>query len=368
MGAFDKRKKELDMLEKEVDANPTAMGYVNLIERYIAITEHVKALELARHAVDRFPASERVQLTLQNVRRIGLQHELAAVQKEMAEKPSATTYEKLARINFDDLANKSKAQEVALEGLLKYPNSDGLHLVTGQIRLERYHADFLPNDFLEARQHLEEAIRLNGKNFKARLLLARMYAEVGMPQLARPLLEKLRAEAPDEVVEKLFKAVANAAPVGAADLETRLGELENRGTLDEAGRGATQIFSKGGAGRAMVQRPAVDAFIRRLEFIGGFKCGAIVTKTGDVVGKSIRVPELDATFGGMVHTIYKASETASNRMDIGSFVSGEIETPHGTLAISECGNLILGILAGQPAKRTELSKALEDFVSLASPA
>lgn len=368
MGAFDKRKKELELMEKEVDANPTAMGYVNVVERYMAINEHRKAMDVARRALERFPASERVQLTLQNVRRVALQEELAALQKELVEKPNAQTYERLARVNLDDLGNKSKAQEVALDGLLRYPNNDGLHLVAGQIRLERYHADFLPNDFIEAKGHLEEAIRLNGKNFKARLLLARMFAEVGMPQLARPILEKLRQEAPDEVVEKLYKAVEHAAPVGAADLETRLSELENKGTLDEASKGATQVFARGGAGKAMVQRPAVDAFIRRLEFINGFKCGAIVTKSGDVVGKSIKIPELDATFGPLVHEVYKASETASNRMDIGSFVSGEIDTPHGTLAVSECGNLILGILAGNPARRTELSKALEDFVSLASPA
>ena len=46
------------------------------------------------------------------------------------------------------------------------------------------------------------------------------------------------------------------------------------------------------------------------------------------------------------------------------FVNGEIDTPSGTLSISASGGLVLGILAGEPAKMNQLRKAAEEFATV----
>ena len=53
-------------------------------------------------------------------------------------------------------------------------------------------------------------------------------------------------------------------------------------------------------------------------------------------------------------------------MDIGTFVSGELDTSVGRLAMAEWKGYIVGILADQPAKKEDLNAAVEKFVSLLS--
>jgi hypothetical protein len=53
-------------------------------------------------------------------------------------------------------------------------------------------------------------------------------------------------------------------------------------------------------------------------------------------------------------------------MDIGTFVSGEMDTSVGRLAMAEWKGYIVGILADQPAKKEDLNAAVEKFVSLLS--
>ena len=74
MGLFDSsRRRQLDDLEREVLANPTPQNMVSLIERYMAAGQEDKALEMAKKACEKFPNSEKVQVTFQNVRRLQLQ-------------------------------------------------------------------------------------------------------------------------------------------------------------------------------------------------------------------------------------------------------------------------------------------------------
>lgn len=71
-------------------------------------------------------------------------------------------------------------------------------------------------------------------------------------------------------------------------------------------------------------------------------------------------------FTAFLQEIYHCSEDASKKMDIGSFTSGEMDTSVGRVAMAEWKGFILGILADHPAKKEDLSSAVEKFVSFLS--
>src|SRR5882757_4220064 len=158
MGLFDgTKRRHLNDLEREVLANPTPQNMVSLIERYMAAADEAKALEMARKAVEKFPNSEKVQTTYQNVRRLQLQAEITEISKALRRSPGKSLYERLASIYHSELGNRTKA----FETLAKFPQSDGLHLISGLIRMDRFHTDYLANDFTEAIHHFEKAASIN---------------------------------------------------------------------------------------------------------------------------------------------------------------------------------------------------------------
>jgi hypothetical protein len=71
-------------------------------------------------------------------------------------------------------------------------------------------------------------------------------------------------------------------------------------------------------------------------------------------------------FTRFLQDIYQVSEDASRKMDIGTFVSGELDTSIGRVGMAEWKGFIVGILADQPAKKEDLDHAIEKFVSFLS--
>jgi len=71
-------------------------------------------------------------------------------------------------------------------------------------------------------------------------------------------------------------------------------------------------------------------------------------------------------FAKFLQDIFGCSEDASRKMDIGTFVSGELDTSLGRVAMAEWKGYVMGILADAPAKKEDLNAAVERFVSLLS--
>lgn len=359
--ASDKKKKELAALRKAVEASPSPAGFVSVVEKYAAAGDLIAAADTARQAMKQFPTAEKVQQAYQNVRRIELQGQIQDLTRAITEgRAGAGEFDRLAVIYSQELGNKTKAYEIAREGLAKYKKAAGLHLLCGEIRADRYAEDHLANDWIEARNHLEKAVELSPATTMARLHLAQLFVMVGLTAEAKPIVDKLAAEAPSETVEALARQIAAAPAAGPVDVETRLAELQKAKAPGSAGG------APGTAGA--VDKNVLEAYLGRMEKIDGFKAAAIVAADGQVLlVKSVK-PELSAAFGQLVHAIYLACEESSHRMDIGSFVSGEIDTPRGTIEVAEGGHLVLGILAGEPAKTAQLRKATEEFAAISRPA
>ncbi len=369
MGLFDSKRRQLEELEREVLANPTPQNLVSLVERYMAAGDDRKALEMARKAVDKFPDSEKVQVTYQNVRKLQLQSEIQEINKALRKNPSKSHYERLSDIYHRELGNRNKAFETALEGLAKFPSSDGLHMVAGQIRMDRFHQDYVANDFVEAVRHFEKSASVNPRNYKALVSLGRLYAEVGAFYKAKPVLEQaLQASPGDEHAELLLQRVTANLPLTVPNLDDSLAEIESRRELSPEGVELRQIFepSPRGAAPPQVNPSKIEGFLVGFEAMNGYKCSAVLTRDGASVAAHTRGMVSRERFTRLIQEIYQCSEEASRKMDIGTFVSGEIETSIGRVAIAEWKGFIIGILADHPSKKEDMDGAVEKFVAFLS--
>ena len=371
MGLFDSSKRrQLDDLEREVLANPTPQNMVSLVERYMAAGSEDRALEMAKKAVDRFPNSEKIQTTYQNVRRLQLQSEITDITKALRKSPSRGHYERLADIYHRELGNRTKAFEIALEGLAKFPTSDGLHMISGQIRMDRFHQDYLANDFTEAVHHFEKAASINPHNYKAVASLARLYAEAGAYDKAKESAEKvLQLNPGDEHGEQILAFVAENLAKAVPNLEDALGEIETRRSLSTDGMQVSAMFepaARAGGAAPQVSPMKLDGFLVGYESMNGYKCCAVLGRDGAVVAAHTRGMVPKESFAQFLQDVYLCSEDGSRKMDIGTFVSGELDTPVGRVGMTEWKGYLFGILADQPAKKEDLDAAVEKFVSFLS--
>ncbi len=371
MGLFDSsRRRQLDDLEREVLANPTPQNMVSLIERYMAAAQEDKALEMARKAVEKFPDSEKIQVTFQNVRRLQLQSEISEINKSLRRGPSRAHYERLADIYHRELGNRTKAFEVALEGLAKFPSSDGLHMISGQIRMDRFHQDFVANDFVESVRHFEKAASLNPKNYKAMVSLARLYAEASAYYKAKPVLEQVLRANPGDAAAEAVGAVVEANLANATtNLDDALAEIESRRALSAAGQEVSAIFDPAGArshAGPAVSPMKIDAFLLGYEGMNGYKCAAVLGRDGGFVAGHTRGLVPKERFAQVLQDVYLCSEDGARKMDIGTFVSGELDTPVGRVSISEWKGYVFGVMVEPGTRKEDVQAAVDKFVAFLS--
>jgi tetratricopeptide (TPR) repeat protein len=337
----------------------------------MAVGDEEKALEVARKAVEKFPNSEKVQTTFQNVRRLQLQAEITEINKVLRRGPSKSHYERLAVIYHAELGNRTKAFETAIEGLEKFPQSDGLHLISGQIRMERFHQDFLAKDFTDAVRHFEKAASINPNNYRSLMGLARLYAEAGAYYKAKPILDDhvLPANPSDRNAQSLLKNLSAILDRAVPSLDDALAEIEARHAFTPEGEEIRRIFepvSAASSSAPQVDPSRLDAFLVGFESMNGYKCSAVLSRDGNCVAAHTRGMIPKDHFTRFLQDIYQCSEEASHKMDIGTFVSGEMDTSVGRVGMAEWKGVIVGILADQSARKEDLSAAVEKFVSFLS--
>ena len=369
MGFFDSKRKQVLAQEREVLGNPTPHNMVSLVERFMALGDETKALEFARKAFEKFPDSEKVQTTFQNVRKVQLQSEIQDLNRGIRTAPKKSQYERLADLYYRELGNRNKAFEIALEGLAKFPNSDGLHMVSGQVRMERFHQDLLANDFVEAVRHFQKTASVNPNHYKALMSLARLYAEACLYYKAKPVLEQVLVMNPgDEAAERLLRLATDSLANAETDQDDALARIEERHALSPMGAEAERVFEPAGpvSSTPQVDRASLEAFLQGFESMNGYKCAAVLTRDRTCVAAHSRGMVPVEEFTRFLQATHQCSEEAAHKMDIGGFVSGELELSIGRVAMMEWKHYIIGILADQPAKKEDLDGAVERFVSFLS--
>jgi len=365
MGLFDTSRRRLEGLEREVLSNPTPQNMVALAETYARMQDWTRAFEVAKRAIEKFPDSEKCALTFQYVRKTQFQTQIQEINKIIRTRPQQSDYDKLAKIYLEELNDRGKALEVALEGLVKFPSSDALHWVCAQIRMDRFHQDFLANDASEAIRHSQLALATNSSHSHCMLILARLYAECGAYDKSKPYIEGyLRANTGDESVRQLLRLVEPRLGESIHDIDDSLVEIESRHGLSTAGGEMMQLFQpRRDSAQVQVNPAKMEAFLRGYESMPGYKCSAVILKDGTLLaGHSRGVVALDK-FVNLIQSIFGSADSASRKMDIGSFLDGDLETSLGNVKLTDWKGFVLGILADRPAKQEDFSRSIEKFQS-----
>src|SRR5262249_30124524 len=154
---------------------------------------------------------------------------------------------------------------------------------------------------------------------------------------AKPVLEQvLRASPGDEHAEMLLRLVSSSLANASPSLDDALAEIESRRALSEAGNEACKIFEPAPRSSAPPVTPAqLDGFLVGYEPTNGDKCPAVLSGDGACVAAHTRGMVPREKFTSFLQNIYQCSEDASRKMDSGTFVSGELDTSVGRLAMAE---------------------------------
>lgn len=366
MGIFDSSRKRLSQLEHEVLSNPTPQNMVSLAESYARLGDLRHALDVAKRAVEKFPDSEKCALTFQHIRKQQFTSEIQELNRAIRARPTQQHYERLAQICLGELGDRNKALEVAMEGLHKFPSSDGLHVICAQVRFDRFHSDYTANDAAEAIRHAEHALQMNRDSGPAMYILGRLYAEVGAFDKAKPMLDGyLRVDPGNTSMKQLGKHVDGHITESVESVDDALSDIEARHALPTVGKEVLQFFGEhaGGDTQVTISPAKLEGFLRGFDSMHGYKCSVVLTRDGTQLAAHTRGMIQQDKFITLVQSIYRCAEDATRRMDLGDFRDGEIKTSVGTVRLSEHRKLVIGLLADAPAKPEDFDRAIEKFHS-----
>jgi tetratricopeptide (TPR) repeat protein len=360
MGLFDvfRSKGDLERMEREATVNPTAANLTALAERYLAGGDLDRALETAKRALDEFPDSERARNTYQTIRRLQLQNRIRDLQRRVTGVTTAADFEILANLYYRELGDRDKALDIIRQGLERFPQSEGLHFLDGQIRFDRFLKDFTARDGEKTIEHLQTAVRLNPQNYKAHLILARLFGSLGLTGQAQETIASLRRLIPDDETARSLEAAVSQPPL-YADLDEALRAAEMRRGFPPEFAAVTSLFgAKHPPSAPPTDAGRLQAALKGL-LIHPWALGAFAF-AGD--GRSISYevrPELDGpAWQHAIVALHRTAEDASRRMDIGGFLSGTLVCLNHRVHLYERDAAILALVARANSRAGEAEAAL----------
>ncbi len=373
MGLFEnmRRRREMDKLEDEARTNPGPNSLAALAEKYLAYGEEARALDVAKQASGKYPDSERVQTTFQFIMRTHLQNRIRELNRKLTQKETPADYALLAQLYYKDLGDRDAALETCRRGSIPFPNEENLHLIDGQIRFDRFHEDYLSKDGTKSVEHLDRAASLNPNNYKAPVLLAQLFVEIGALGRAQETLKTVLRLAPeDDRAREMLHRVEAAGPgrKPEADLDPLFLEVEKRGGLTREAR--TMVAGEGVKApterKTRVDEAKLAAVLARFEAIAGIRGSVILAHHGEALASNVTAGLSAEALSGAVRQVFEVAEESSKRMDIGSFVRGSIDGPFGALHLVELKSLVLAVLASPQAKAEQVTEAIERVLDLAA--
>ncbi|MHC4779549.1 MAG: tetratricopeptide repeat protein [Planctomycetota bacterium] len=380
MGFFEnlRKKRELLKLERQVEQNPTPSNMATLAERYIHIGEVDKAFEIAQQGVNAFPNSEKVLRTFRYIKKSQLQAKIRELNLIIQKNPNPVAYGQLAMI-YKDLGETHKAVEICNDLTHKFPLSENSFLIVGEIRYQRFHEDLLAKDGQLAIENLEKALGLNASNYKALLLSAEIYIAIGLLDNASRNLSQILEFAPtDDRVRRLLaesKELANQLPpVDDDEQEWLFIQVENRRQFTNIIQGPEfERMIVPTAGPSSVKYTINQDILKRqvnsmAKMPGLMGVIALEKESGKVLADRIVLRVKKQDLEEMVKTIFRVSQNASLRMDVGSLNSGRVTGSFGNLNIVVLEGILFAVLTDTQTKPDYVENVVQEMLPTLSNA
>jgi tetratricopeptide (TPR) repeat protein len=349
-----KQKRELKRITKQIERRLSPAGACALIEKYMRLGQIEDAQKVAKRSVELFPFSNTVQRANRYVKKVKYSDELRRLTNLTQESPSPTVYAMLAEL-YSELGETDRTLDICREGIKQFPAYEGMYLIMGKIRYNRYLKEGLPRDGVLAVELFEKALQLNERDYKTLIRLSEIYIELGMRTKAQEKLKTILFFAPeDERANELMKHAQTLPPGKSLDLEERFKELRERRESQEK-QGRSSEFS---------QR---DIDMRLWDFAEVPGLSAIVCLTRSGLKFAFRMSkegaELDQeSLCRGVAEIYLAAQESSLRMDIGAFRQAVVFGEKIQVHMFRFENLIFAVIASAQAKTEPIQTAIDEFI------
>ena len=204
---------DLRRLRAAVKRDPTPAAFADLAERYISLGKARDARKAATSGLAVFPTSERLTAISTFLRKDNLKAEITHLKKQTGENPSPAVFIRLAQC-YQELGDHERTLAICNECSSRYPLNEHPYLVAGEMHTQRFFQHLSGNDGIEGEALLRRALRLNGQNLDARLLLAQIYYSIGALDYLDQELAEIRRLSADFEDLMVFRS-ANREPAEA---------------------------------------------------------------------------------------------------------------------------------------------------------
>lgn len=356
-------------LKGRVRSEPSPSSWGELAERLISHGEIDAALQAAEEGLRSFPDSERLSQVRMFAKKRRLTGQLRQLREDVARRPSPVAFTQLAAI-YRDLGSHDEALEAAQQCAERYPLNEGSHLVTGEIRLERYLRDMIAKDAVIAEEALRRVTRLNGHNVRAHLLLAELYWATGDVSACRRHLRSVLTITPSakdvqEFVKSLGSTETEENPE-IRDFADRVRAIEDAGVFARSPSEfpSVDVEARSGGSRGRLDVEALRSDVAALGSQNGVRSLAVLDRDGDILAD-----HTDGTgptrrqFCELLVATTSVADDASRRMDTGALVRAEVESPSGSVTVVRSRGLTIGVLYSAPLRGERVWELVQDLVA-----
>lgn len=346
--------KELRELEQRVREEPSPSTFVDLGQVYINLEMHDKAQRVAEDGLALFPKSLELRQLVDCASRGLCRHRIADLRARLTRSPNPKVFRELAQLLIE-IGDASALQSICQEWSVRFPGDAGAWLVIGQMRLVNFYRDLGAREGAEAVRCLEQAVRMDAAEPKARKLLGEVLYRIGAVRKAQEHLAALRNfDHADPEVEALLRQVAGFADNGT-DVGKLLADVEANGCLLHPPLAvASKDQSSGSVSQARegLGHIAEIAGVRKATFIRGSRAlvkGAI---------RDGRDP-----FLRVVRVVAKAAHRFARRLDIGSANKTVLDGEFGHICICVYGEALAGAQCDRGADLELVMAELQELVA-----
>ncbi len=369
MGFFDKvfAGNPLKKLEEEVESNPSPEAVAALAQKHIELEQMEQALVVAERGLMTFKSASRLRDIVSFIKKKRSAEAIKRLRDEIRVKPSPSAYTQLGDI-YRDLGDVDQALDILGECTERFSEETVAYRLIGQIRLENFLQEVIAYDGMHAWQALKKAKELSSDDSLARILLAQFYFSIGANALSVQELREELADSPTALDVKSF--LDEVGDPQALDRDTTVEVLVERAEESGALTNSLQGFPRVRPGIAQrtgmapkINPVATMAKVTELQATPGVLNLAILSRDGTAIASVANPGSMEPeAFRGLAEEVGRVAGEACRRMDIGSFVRGAVQFPHGGAAVIRRRGTTFAVYYGDPMKHDRAVPFLEDLV------
>lgn len=335
----------------ETNSRPKAEVFSRLIKIYRDEGQDHRALRVAKRGAALYPDTVDISRAQKDLARLDRDLEKERLRQKIESFPNPILHGRLAELYRAD-GEIGEAIKVCEDGIKKFPEYGGTHLVLGQITYQQ-------GDPEASCRHLERACELDKYNYPGLKLLAECYLNLSRPQDAVTRLKDVLNFAPgDEVIIALLKKAR-----------------EQAGDTDDGSRGAAPAQREPApapaktprrtdvAGRAKHRERLLNESLDSFLGVTGVNGAVVVDQYGLVIASRLQEGEDEELAGALVTNVYRTTVQSAQQLQIGEFEYGLIEGDATNVHIITVEDMILAVFASTSVKRGLLQRAIRDFVT-----